>query len=290
MSYKNEYNDKFSKDIRIAMDKTFKKLTTLESKEFFDNELFDASMHLLNKPGKMLRPLLVFLGASYCDMDLDEVIDIAVSIELLHTSSLIHDDIIDNDNKRRDIDATHVKYGLEVAMLSGDALISKSIQNASRYGKNLIDIMAETAMKMSAGEAMDFRYQRLKKVPEIEECLKIIELKSASLISTATSISGKYKNSNFSKELELFGLNLGIAFQIKDDLEDYLAISDNSQTILDANRPNVVKSIIKSGRNEKDAIKEAMAMNKRYIKVGISYLDKNKFEIFKRYLDMIKID
>ncbi len=290
MSYKNEYNDKFSKDIRIAMDKTFKKLTTLESKEFFDNELFDASMHLLNKPGKMLRPLLVFLGASYCDMDLDEVIDIAVSIELLHTSSLIHDDIIDNDNKRRDIDATHVKYGIEVAMLSGDALISKSIQNASRYGKNLIDIMAETAMKMSAGEAMDFRYQRLKKVPEIEECLKIIELKSASLISTATSISGKYKNSNFSKELELFGLNLGIAFQIKDDLEDYLAISDNSQTILDANRPNVVKSIIKSGRNEKDAIKEAMAMNKRYIKVGISYLDKNKFEIFKRYLDMIKID
>ncbi len=272
------------------MDKTFKKLTTLESKEFFDNELFDASMHLLNKPGKMLRPLLVFLGASYCDMDLDEVIDIAVSIELLHTSSLIHDDIIDNDNKRRDIDATHVKYGIEVAMLSGDALISKSIQNASRYGKNLIDIMAETAMKMSAGEAMDFRYQRLKKVPEIEECLKIIELKSASLISTATSISGKYKNSNFSKELELFGLNLGIAFQIKDDLEDYLAISDNSQTILDANRPNVVKSIIKSGRNEKDAIKEAMAMNKRYIKVGISYLDKNKFEIFKRYLDMIKID
>ncbi len=272
------------------MDKTFKKLTTLESKEFFDNELFDASMHLLNKPGKMLRPLLVFLGASYCGMDLDEVIDIAVSIELLHTSSLIHDDIIDNDNKRRDIDATHVKYGLEIAMLSGDALISKSIQNASRYGKNLIDIMAETAMKMSAGEAMDFRYQRLKKVPEIEECLRIIELKSASLISTATSISGKYKNSNFSRELELFGLNLGIAFQIKDDIEDYSAISDNTQANLDANRPNIVKSIIKSGKNEKDAIKEATAMNKKYIKVGISYLDKNKFEIFERYLNMIKID
>ena len=272
------------------MDKTFKKLTTIESSEFFDNELFNASMHLLNKPGKMLRPLLVFLGAVYCDVDLDEVIDIAVSIELLHTSSLIHDDIIDNDNKRRDIDATHVKYGLQIAMLSGDALIARSIQNASKYGKCLIDMMAGTAMKMSAGEAMDFRYQRLKKVPKIEECLKIIELKSASLISTATSISGRYKNSSFSEELELFGLNLGIAFQIKDDIEDYLAVSDNSQTSLDANRPNIVKSVIKSGKNEEDAIKEVIAMNKEYIKVGISRLDKNKFEIFKNYLDMIKID
>ncbi|MCL5428043.1 MAG: polyprenyl synthetase family protein, partial [Candidatus Marsarchaeota archaeon] len=169
------------------------RLSGLGTAEFIEDGLYAPSMHLIKGRGKMLRPALVFMGGIYAGYsDTKDLVDVAVAVELLHTSSLIHDDIIDKDVRRRGVESTHVRYGNELALLAGDALISSAIRHISGYGRSLINIMARTAMEMSAGEALDFRFQRSGTVPTIREYERIAYLKSASLISTSASIAASY--------------------------------------------------------------------------------------------------
>ena len=288
---KTDYDTvQFSKIIDNARIETQKKLLLLNEEEFFDNSLYESAMYILKTPGKLLRPTLVFLGAIYTETEINKVIDLAVSVELLHTASLIHDDIIDNDKERRGIDTTHVKFGKERSILAGDALIAKSIHNVSGYGKTMIEIMAKTAMKMTAGESIDYKYQMKKAIPDLKTYLKIAELKSASLIATSVSIPGYYTNRKYSKIIEEFGFNFGMAFQIKDDIEDYLKTGEGKKSSDKINnRPNVISSIMKTGKNEKTAIEFAVHMNNEYFDRGFSLLDQKKAWIFEKYYNIIKL-
>ncbi|MEM0200944.1 MAG: polyprenyl synthetase family protein [Candidatus Micrarchaeaceae archaeon] len=271
-----------SKGIALAKNK----LITLNKNDFINKKLSEVSTYFLKKQGKLMRPGLVFFGVLYSGNKIDEFVDLAVSIELLHTSSLIHDDLIDKDYKRRGINTTHVEFGNELAILAGDALISKAIQNSAKYGKEVINYMSSTAMKMSAGEVLDFEYQKLKKIPNLAEYIKISELKSASLIATSAAIAPYYKNSEAVKELEIFGLNFGLAFQIKDDFNDY--INENFNNDLERYRPNIISSLINEGNSEEKSLDLAKQINKKYLGFAVNSLKKNS-DNFLKYLKIAEI-
>ncbi|MCL5008614.1 MAG: polyprenyl synthetase family protein [Candidatus Marsarchaeota archaeon] len=265
---------------------TRERLAGLDVEEFIIPELYKPSRYILGAEGKMLRPALVFMGSIYAGNDsIDEVVDIATAVELLHTSSLIHDDIIDQDNKRRGVASTHVKYGTNLAILAGDALISSAIQRISGYGQDMINAMARTAMEMAAGEALDAKFQRSGTVPTIEQYKKIARLKSASLISTSSCIAAMYKGREHVRPLAEFGMHFGIAFQIRDDIDDF--IENEEDALL---HPNAVRSIMKSGTGEKKALAMAAKMNIEYIKRGLAALDPKRRGIFEQYVAQMLMD
>jgi geranylgeranyl pyrophosphate synthase len=274
------------KEISKGIELTNKKLLALGKSDFLDKQLSDAAVHLIRRHGKLIRPGLVFFGALYSGYDIEDVVDLAVSIELLHTSSLIHDDLIDRDLERRGVNTTHLEFGEELAILAGDVLISKAIQTSARYGEEVIRYMSNTAMQMSAGETLDFRYQKSKKIPKLTEYFKISELKSASLIKTSAAIFPFYKKSKTIKELEAFGLNFGLAFQIKDDLNDYLNEGRNND--INKFRPNIISSLISEGNTIEKSIEETKLLNKKYLNTAINSL-KNDSDEFSKYFKMAEI-
>lgn len=274
------------KEISKGIELVKKKLSAFNKNDFLNERLSNATTYLLKKPGKLMRPGLVFFGAIYSGFHIEEAVDLSVSIELLHTSSLIHDDLIDKDLKRRKINTTHVEFGEELAILAGDVLISKSIQNSAKYGKEVIEYMSDTAMKMSAGETLDFEYQRTKKIPKLNDYFKISELKSASLIKTSAAIFPFYKKSRTVSELETFGLNFGLAFQIKDDFDDY--VNEKKDSDSDKFRPNIVSSLINDGNTKENALEKAKKLNEEYLERAVTAL-KNNSDEFLKYLKMAEI-
>ncbi|MGC8628713.1 MAG: polyprenyl synthetase family protein [Candidatus Micrarchaeia archaeon] len=230
----------------------------MNKEEFIAKDLFDASMHLLKNPGKLLRPALVFIGAEIVEDKQHEFTDLAISIELLHVSSLIHDDIIDKSPVRRGVEAVQKKFGENIAMLAGDALIAKAIMLASPYGGKVINKISQAAMAMCAGEALDAKFEG--KPVTLEQYIKIVRLKSASLISTSLGIAGSYIDSRYTDLLESIGLNAGIAFQIRDDVLDFLeGESEEAKTA-------AFTAFDRSRKiNTKDEVKKAVKLNNEYI-------------------------
>src|SRR5271154_1219981 len=127
----DEFAQALPKEVKQALALTTRRLGSFRNSDFLTADLFAPSTYLLRMGGKMLRPSLLFLGAKAINERCSDYVDLAAAIELLHVSSLIHDDIIDNGKLRRGIKAVNAKYGNEAALLAGNALISKAIQLSS---------------------------------------------------------------------------------------------------------------------------------------------------------------
>ncbi len=198
--------------------KVITRLSSFGSGDFSDKRMLGPATHLLKSPGKLLRPAMVFLGAGMVGEECEPFIDLAAGAEILHTASLVHDDIIDRDVKRRGIAAVHSKYGNETAILAGDALIAKGVMLISKYGVDVTSAMANAALDMCAGELLDHALEEERRMPDAREYLKVARLKSGSLLGTCCSIVPLYKKKEIARELFAFGMNAGIAFQIRDDV------------------------------------------------------------------------
>jgi geranylgeranyl pyrophosphate synthase len=235
-------------------------------------------MHLLKSGGKLLRPSLLFLSASAIGENCDRFVDLAAAIELLHVSSLIHDDIIHKGTYRRGIRSVNSLYGDNIALLAGNAIISKAILLSSKYGKEVMDAVADTAMQMSAGELMDYLSQNGPKPISKEEYLKIAQLKTASLMGTSCNIVAIYKKSSLKSTLYKYGFNIGLAFQIRDDIMDYSRskkdYSKNAKS--GANIVTLIKQREKLSTGE--ALKIAMMANQSYIKKALLEIKGKKIE------------
>ncbi len=258
--------------------------------EFLSRDLYDPSMHLLKKKGKLLRPGLIFVGAYVLGERPSHFVNLAIAAELLHVSSLIHDDIIDGDMKRRDAAAVHVKYGQEAAILAGDALISKAIALSSEYGAKVMQAITRSTMEMCAGETIDYGYQKRKKVPNVREYTNIAALKSASLIGTCCNIAAVYKGSPLAGRMYNMGRDLGIAFQIRDDILDYAAHGKGSSG--DGFRPNIVTTIMRqSDMGHTSALTRAIRLNNFYIDRAINRMDAGRIRsTMADYAGFIRVD
>jgi octaprenyl-diphosphate synthase len=179
--------------------------------------------YLIRRKGKQIRPLLVFLSAKACGEIKESTYTAATLIELLHTATLIHDDVVDESYERRGFFSLNALWKTKVAVLVGDYLLSQGLL-ISLKNKNydLLETVSEAVKKMSEGELLQIQSAR-KTTIDIDNYYEIINKKTASLIKACT-LSGSQSATNntlLNQKLSDFGENFGMAFQIKDDLFDY---------------------------------------------------------------------
>ncbi len=182
----------------------------------------EISRYVLQKKGKRLRPALVLLSAKLFGSPGDEDIFLSSLMELIHTASLIHDDIIDNAQTRRGRESVHVRWGPNITVLLGDYLYIKSIGLAlqSKH-ERIIQILSEISSKMIEGELDEYASSGNMKITE-EEYLDIIGKKTAALFSGCCQIGAVLGQASQDEERHAaeYGRNLGMCFQIIDDLLD----------------------------------------------------------------------
>ena len=178
----------------------------------------------LFKGGKRLRPMLFLLCAnSKSNFPPEKSMPLAVALELIHTASLVHDDIIDASKKRRGVETTNSKYGAQIAVLIGDYLFAKAFQLVAEnnYGAEVTTALSNLVKKLCIGEIMQDR--SLYEVPTLSEYYTRINLKTAIFLSTCCRLGAIVSNMDRREveNLTAYGSGLGLAFQIIDDLLDF---------------------------------------------------------------------
>jgi geranylgeranyl diphosphate synthase type I len=182
--------------------------------------------YALQTQGKLLRPTLVMLSGQSVGGNWDQLKKLALTIELLHNATLVHDDILDNDTYRRDALAICSKYGVRTAILVGDALASLSLNLSAEYNKEISKIVSQTCLSLCDGEYMDAA--EITSEPSEQRYFEKIRKKTASLFKAATqcgAIAGGGTPSEIAALAE-FGENYGIAYQISDDLSDIASLKE----------------------------------------------------------------
>ena len=209
--------------------------------------LYEASRYLLDAGGKRLRPTILLLAAeSLAGVDPEtanyrafpaaegdiDVLSAAVSIEVIQSFTLIHDDIMDDDDLRRGVPAVHREYDLETAILAGDTLYSKAFESMLETGApadravRALSELATTCTKICEGQALDIQFETGGDV-DVEEYLDMVEHKTAVLYAAAASIPAILLGADEAVDgLYQYGLDVGRAFQIQDDLLDLTTPSE----------------------------------------------------------------
>ncbi len=284
-----------SNAIAVPLQKVAARLIALGRKDFADRHLSDTATHLLKKPGKLLRPSLILAGAIALKQDPMDFVDLAVAGELLHIASLVHDDIIDRDSTRRGVPTVHAKYGEEAAILAGDAIIAKAVQISAKFGESVMEEMAEAAIGMCAGELLDFKYQNEKLVPDLKTYVKIARLKSADEIGTSCAVVAIHLKSKKAKAMQELGRNLGIAFQMRDDIMETLDKNDRLKNggteEIDKFEVNVVKVFEQRlGKTRQEALTGAVDLNNHFIDLALEQAKSLAIEgELLRYIDFVRI-
>jgi octaprenyl-diphosphate synthase len=189
-----------------------------------DNPMLESvNEYVLQKSGKQLRPMMALLSAKMCGSVNQQTIDGALSLELLHTASLIHDDVVDDTLERRGKPSINARWTNKIAILSGDYILSKSLSCAVRTNNlPILKAIANIGMQLSDGELLQLVNSKITASIE-ENYYTIIRKKTALLFSTCTEVGGLSVNASEENlaHLRNFGEYLGICFQIKDDIFDY---------------------------------------------------------------------
>lgn len=180
--------------------------------------------YLVRQKGKRVRPILVFLSAKACGEVNESTYRAATLVEILHTATLIHDDVVDDADTRRGLASINAVWKNKIAVLMGDYLLSRglllSLENNDYF---FLHSTSNAVKRMSEGELLQIQKSRQLNIDE-ETYLKIIGDKTASLLSTCTEIGAASATQDQQKRTMLreFGEHVGMAFQIRDDLLDYL--------------------------------------------------------------------
>ena len=189
-------------------------------------QLYDAASYLIVNGGKRLRPFMVMKSCEILGGKLKDAMPAACAVEMIHNFTLVHDDIMDNDEMRHGVPTVHKKFGIPIAILAGDVLFSKAYQILSNSNlpskatNELVSRLAKACVDVCEGQLLDIKMAESKKIPSQANYIKMIEKKTSSLFDVSCSmgaICAKAKQSDITK-LSAFGRNLGIAFQITDDL------------------------------------------------------------------------
>jgi len=179
--------------------------------------------YILKQKGKKIRPLLVLLSSQIAGTINERTYRGAVLVELLHTATLVHDDVVDNADKRRGFPSINAIWKNKIAVLMGDYLLSRGLMIAVD-GKDFdfLKIMTDTVKRMSEGELLQIKKTRKLDINE-ETYFKIIADKTASLFETCCEIGARSSSDQAAYHVAMrkYGEYLGIAFQIKDDILDY---------------------------------------------------------------------
>jgi len=271
-----------------------------------DVPLLDRIMYyIIKRKGKQIRPMFVFLSAKLFGDVGENTYRAASMIELLHTATLVHDDVIDEANFRRGFFSINALWKNKIAVLVGDFLLSKGLLLAVKNKEyELLEIMSNAVQDMSEGELLQIEKARKLDITE-EIYFTIIRKKTASLIAACceSGASSANQKNEIVEKMRLFGENAGIAFQIKDDLFDYtesnllgkptgIDIREKKMTLpliytlnnVDKKLKNYIIDIIKNHNKNNKKITEVISLVKK--NGGLEYSEK---VMLKYYKEAIKI-
>ena len=187
--------------------------------------LYNPVNYILDLGGKRLRPVLTLMAAEIFNCDYKKALDAALSIEVFHNFSLIHDDIMDEAPLRRGKETVHLKWDLNTGILSGDAMLIMAYQLFENYEpetfQKLAKLFSKTALEVCEGQQYDIDFE-IRDDVKIDDYLKMIELKTAVLLGAALKMGAIVANASENDQncIYEFGKNLGIAFQLQDDYLD----------------------------------------------------------------------
>ncbi len=199
-------------------------------------DLNKASAHLLAAGGKRLRPAVVLLAADAVKAgSSDELLDAALALEVTHTFTLIHDDIMDDDSLRRGVQTVHTRWDMPTGILAGDVLYARAFEHICKVPAKddakvrAVAMLAKACADLCEGQHMDMSFEHRTDVDE-QEYLEMVRKKTGVLYAAAAGIGAILAGGNSVqvKALYNFGLTIGIAFQIQDDLIDLLTSAEES--------------------------------------------------------------
>ncbi len=256
------------------------------------NTLVDkVTRYVLKQQGKQIRPLLVLLSAKVCGGVGEVSYRGAIMVELLHSATLIHDDVVDGAEMRRGIPSINALWKNKISVLIGDYLLSKGLLYALEHDDyRSLHLVSEAVRRMSEGEILQIQKTRSLDITEADY-LSVIADKTGSLIATSCAIGAASASTSEEEiaSLKQYGEYLGLAFQIRDDLLDYtgdskktgkqlgIDIKDRKITLpliyalrqSDRHEQNMIRSILKSSR--KRAVKSAEVIDFVRRKGGLDY-------------------
>jgi len=265
----NPLLDKYSeyiKKINDALDSELNLYSESEFKEPLKYALYG---------GKRIRPIILLLSSECTGKIDDNTLAAACAIEFLHTESVIHDDIIDNETLRRQKDPFYIKYGYNTSVLTGDFVLGLILNIASRINNpRVTKNLATTAMMMSEGEIIEGRLETSEDVT-FDDYIKVIEYKTAIAFETATRL-GAIISGGTEKEIEAladYGKNIGIAYQIRDDLHDW------------QNEDKLFNLLIKKSSDPRDVFNSMEELFKKYSDQALAAIRKIKDSQAKNNLE-----
>jgi len=284
---------------------------SLFEKKFSDsvkssNGLLDRIMKfIIKRKGKQMRPMFVFLSAKIAGDINDATYRAASLIELLHTATLVHDDVVDNSMMRRNFFSINALWKNKIAVLVGDYLLSKGLLLSVDHGDfSILQITSRAVKEMSEGELLQMEKARKLDIDE-SVYFEIIRAKTASLLSSACAagaLSGSGSEAE-SEKFRQFGEKVGIAFQIKDDLFDYGQDNIGKPTGIDikekkmtlpliytlqhadkATRRNIIY-IVKNNSTDRHKVNEVISLVQR--SGGITYATEKMMTYRREALDIL---
>jgi geranylgeranyl diphosphate synthase type I len=195
------------------------------------DELYLSSLHYIKSGGKRLRPFMAVKSSELFNGTLQSALPAACAVELVHNFTLVHDDIMDNDNIRHNVSTVHRQFGIPLAILSGDVLFSKAFNLISYYGRKsciedsrlltMIELLSSACMDVCEGQAMDIKMAEDNDFSSKDQYIEMIRKKTAALFRVSCEL-GTLSSKDFTRadleNLSEYGENIGISFQLIDDL------------------------------------------------------------------------
>jgi octaprenyl-diphosphate synthase len=184
--------------------------------------LSEVALHLIQGGGKRVRPAVALLVFKACGgRDVADMVDVAIALELIHSATLLHDDIIDGGETRRGRPSAYLRYGLANTLVTGDFLFSKAFELCGRFEEQIVRWAADACVSLTEGEVMQGRFRR-NPATTLEDYLEIIARKTASLFTQGARVAAHLAglDARGTESMALCGFNIGMAFQIIDDILD----------------------------------------------------------------------
>jgi len=268
--------------------------------------LLDKITHyIIRRKGKQMRPMFIFLTAKMLGEMNDKAYDAASLVELLHTASLVHDDVVDDANERRGFFSVNALWKNKIAVLVGDFMLSRVLLlSIEKNNVRLLEIVARAVREMSEGELLQIEKARRLDITE-EVYFDVIRQKTASLIATCCESGAvAVDREDMAPSMRKFGELVGLAFQVKDDIFDYgtpgnigkptgIDIRERKMTLpliytLNTAPIEVKKELINIVKNHNENPKKVQrAIELVHQHGGIAYAHKKMMELKEEALNML---
>ncbi len=269
-------------DIRVRLD-----LINERINDFVDRtmgspiELYSTAYHLIKAGGKRLRSLLFVLSSEAAGGTIEKALPFALAIELTQTASLIHDDIMDEDEVRRGTEVTHKKFGKKMALIAGDLLIAQAVHLAGQNASSkMIEMLAEEAISMCEGQAQDLMIKLdLVDSVRIDTYIDMIGKKTAAFFKAAGRMGVTLAEASSEIETAIVNYceNIGYAFQIRDDILNIVSsektTGKSSKSDIIAGRCNYVLLLTSESLNETDRNEYLQAVQQANIHEALQFVE-----------------